>query len=156
MLDSMSERREDVWLPLISYRNSLLTGGDEDLMSVTSGSSSKAASVRSKKARPAVHKKRIEEESSVDSSWLLRNDTLPTPGALQTPQLTSTVLRENRPAEHLPDPDSEPGSENDFVHNPQMQMSWLGQQKMEEVNRKDRTGMNYIKARSNQGVRQTV
>ncbi|KAF3845214.1 hypothetical protein F7725_008377 [Dissostichus mawsoni] len=107
MLDSMSERREDVWLPLISYRNSLLTGGDEDLMSVTSGSSSKAASVRSKKARPAT---------SVDSSWLLRNDTLPTPGALQTPQLTSTVLRENRPAEHLPDPDSEPGSENDFVH----------------------------------------
>lgn len=37
-----------------------------------------------------------------------------------------------------------------------MQMSWLGQQKMEEVNRKDRTGMNYIKSRSNQGVRQTV
>ncbi|KAI4804678.1 hypothetical protein KUCAC02_026297, partial [Chaenocephalus aceratus] len=60
MLDAMSERREDVWLPLISYRNSLLTGGDEDLMSVTSGSSSKAASVRSKKARPVVHKKRIE------------------------------------------------------------------------------------------------
>jgi len=43
-----------------------------------------------------------------------------------------------------------------FASSPQMQMSWLGQQKMEEVNRKDRTGMNYIKARSNQGVRQTV
>uniref|UniRef100_A0A8C3GC32 Cohesin subunit SA n=1 Tax=Cyclopterus lumpus TaxID=8103 RepID=A0A8C3GC32_CYCLU len=156
MSESMSERREDVWLPLISYRNSLLTGGDEDHMSVTSGSSSKAGSVRSKKGRPPVHKKRIEEESSVEGSWMLRNDTLQTPGALQTPQLTSTVLRENRPAEHMPDPDSEPGSENDFVHNPQMQMSWLGQQKMEEVNRKDRTGMNYIKARSNQGVRQTV
>ncbi|XP_049452005.1 cohesin subunit SA-1a [Epinephelus fuscoguttatus] len=156
MSESMSERREDVWLPLISYRNSLLTGGDEDHMSVTSGSSSKAASVRSKKGRPPIHKKRIEEESSVEGSWMLRNDTLQTPGALQTPQLTSTVLRENRPAEHMPDPDSEPGSENDFVHNPQMQMSWLGQQKMEEVNRKDRTGMNYIKSRSNQGVRQTV
>ncbi|CAB1433204.1 unnamed protein product [Pleuronectes platessa] len=158
MSESMSERREDVWLPLISYRNSLLTGGDEDHMSVTSGSSSKTGSVRSKKGRLPVHKKRIEgpEESSVEGSWLLRNDTLQTPGALQTPQLTSTVLRENRPAEHMPDPDSEPGSENDFVHNPQMQMSWLGQQKMEEVNRKDRTGMNYIKSRSNQGVRQTV
>lgn len=47
---------------------------------------------------------------------MMRNDTLQTPGALQTPQLTSTVLRENRPAEHMPDPDSEPGSENDFVH----------------------------------------
>nr|XP_015825111.2 cohesin subunit SA-1a [Nothobranchius furzeri] len=156
MSESMSERREDVWLPLISYRNSLLTGGDEDHMSVTSGSSSKTGSVRSKKGRPPLHKKRIEEESSVESSWMMRNDTLQTPGALQTPQLTSTVLRENRPAEHLPDPDSEPGSENDYVHNPQMQMSWLGQQKMEEVNRKDRTSMNYIKSRSNQGVRQTV
>uniref|UniRef100_A0A672JKS5 Cohesin subunit SA n=1 Tax=Salarias fasciatus TaxID=181472 RepID=A0A672JKS5_SALFA len=181
MSESMSERREDVWLPLISYRNSLLTGGDEDHMSVTSGSSSKTGSVRSKKGRPPLHKKRIEgeqarsrgktavsacrrrdsspflcsfpEESSVEGSWMMRNDTLQTPGALQTPQLTSTVLRENRPAEHMPDPDSEPGSENDYVHNPQMQMSWLGQQKMEEVNRKDRTGMNYIKSRSNQGVR---
>uniref|UniRef100_A0A3Q1CMN7 Cohesin subunit SA n=1 Tax=Amphiprion ocellaris TaxID=80972 RepID=A0A3Q1CMN7_AMPOC len=151
MSESMSERREDVWLPLISYRNSLLTGGDEDHMSVTSGSSSKTGSVRSKKGRPPLHKKRIEgeqTESSVEGSWMMRNDTLQTPGALQTPQLTSTVLRENRPAEHMPDPDSEPGSENDF-----MQMSWLGQQKMEEVNRKDRTGMNYIKSRSNQGVR---
>ncbi|XP_061551555.1 cohesin subunit SA-1a [Phycodurus eques] len=156
MSESMSERREDVWLPLISYRNSLLTGGDEDHMSVTSGSSSKTGSVRSKKGRPPLHKKRIEEESSVEGSWLMRNDTLQTPGALQTPQLTSTVLRENRPAEHMPDPDSEPGSENDFVHNPQMQMSWLGQQKMEEVTRKDRAAMNYIKSRSNQGVRQTV
>ncbi|XP_039992457.1 cohesin subunit SA-1a [Xiphias gladius] len=156
MSESMSERREDVWLPLISYRNSLLTGGDEDHMSVTSGSSSKTGSVRSKKGRPPLHKKRIEEESTVEGSWMMRNDTLQTPGALQTPQLTSTVLRENRPAEHMPDPDSEPGSENDYVHNPQMQMSWLGQQKIEEVNRKDRTGMNYIKSRSNQGVRQTV
>ncbi|XP_054894335.1 cohesin subunit SA-1a [Poeciliopsis prolifica] len=156
MSESMSERREDVWLPLISYRNSLLTGGDEDHMSVTSGSSSKTGSVRSKKGRPPLHKKRIEEESSVEGSWMMRNDTLQTPSALQTPQLTSTVLRENRPAEHMPDPDSEPGSENDYVHNPQIQMSWLGQQKMEEVNRKDRTSMNYIKSRSNQGVRQTV
>ncbi|KAM4724372.1 cohesin subunit SA-1a [Anableps anableps] len=156
MSESMSERREDVWLPLISYRNSLLTGGDEDHMSVTSGSSSKTGSVRSKKGRPPLHKKRIEEESSVEGSWMIRNDTLQTPSALQTPQLTSTVLRENRPAEHMPDPDSEPGSENDYVHNPQIQMSWLGQQKMEEVNRKDRTSMNYIKSRSNQGVRQTV
>lgn len=62
MSESMSERREDVWLPLISYRNSLLTGGDEDHMSVTSGSSSKTGSVRSKKGRPPLHKKRIEGE----------------------------------------------------------------------------------------------
>ncbi|KAJ8409598.1 hypothetical protein AAFF_G00229990 [Aldrovandia affinis] len=175
MTEQMMERREDVWLPLISYRNSLLTGGDEDRLSVTSGSSSsKAGSVRSKKGRPPLHKKRIDGEGNdeppqqdmwfcvaqlrrVEGSWLMRNDTLQTPGALQTPQLTSTVLRENprQAAEHIPDQDSEPGSESDYVHNPQMQMSWLGQQKLEEVNRKDRTGMNYMKARSG-GVRQTV
>uniref|UniRef100_A0A8C4ZY98 Cohesin subunit SA n=1 Tax=Gadus morhua TaxID=8049 RepID=A0A8C4ZY98_GADMO len=64
MSETMSERREDVWLPLISYRNSLLTGGDEgDRMSVTSGSSSKTGSVRSKKGRPPLHKKRIEGET---------------------------------------------------------------------------------------------
>lgn len=48
------------------------------------------------------------------------------------------------------------GHVSSFVLSPQMQMSWLSQQKIEEVNRKDRTGMNYIKSRSNQGVRQTV
>lgn len=41
------------------------------------------------------------------------------------------------------------------VCSPQMQLSWLGQQKLEEVSRKDRTSMNYMKARSG-GVRQTV
>uniref|UniRef100_A0A7N6F6P2 Cohesin subunit SA n=1 Tax=Anabas testudineus TaxID=64144 RepID=A0A7N6F6P2_ANATE len=116
MSESMSERREDVWLPLISYRNSLLTGGDEDHMSVTSGSSSKAGSVRSKKGRPPLHKKRIEEESSVEGSWMLRNDTLQTPGPLQTPQLTSTVLRENRPVEHMPDPDSDVSPVIRYIH----------------------------------------
>uniref|UniRef100_A0A672SAY1 Cohesin subunit SA n=1 Tax=Sinocyclocheilus grahami TaxID=75366 RepID=A0A672SAY1_SINGR len=118
MTEQMMERREDIWLPLISYRNSLLTGGDEDRMSITSGSSSsKAGSIRSKKGRPAMHKKRIEEES-VESSWMMRSDTLQTPGALQTPQLTSTVLRENprQAAEHLPEQNSEPGSESDYVH----------------------------------------
>ncbi|KAF4117237.1 cohesin subunit SA-1a [Onychostoma macrolepis] len=157
MTEQMMERREDIWLPLISYRNSLLTGGDEDRMSITtSSSSSKAGSIRSKKGRLPMHKKRIEEES-VESSWMMRNNTLQTPGALQTPELTSTVLRENprQAAEHLPEQNSEPVSESDYVHNPQMQMSWLGQQKMEEVNRKERTAMNYMKARSG-GVRQTV
>uniref|UniRef100_A0A8C1SBK5 Cohesin subunit SA n=1 Tax=Cyprinus carpio TaxID=7962 RepID=A0A8C1SBK5_CYPCA len=65
MTEQMMERREDIWLPLISYRNSLLTGGDEDRMSITSGSSSsKAGSIRSKKGRPPLHKKRIEGEDA--------------------------------------------------------------------------------------------
>uniref|UniRef100_A0A8C1RQ78 Cohesin subunit SA n=1 Tax=Cyprinus carpio TaxID=7962 RepID=A0A8C1RQ78_CYPCA len=65
MTEQMMERREDIWLPLISYRNSLLTGGDEDRMSITSGSSSsKGGSIRSKKGRPPLHKKRIEGEDA--------------------------------------------------------------------------------------------
>uniref|UniRef100_A0A4W4H0H9 Cohesin subunit SA n=1 Tax=Electrophorus electricus TaxID=8005 RepID=A0A4W4H0H9_ELEEL len=146
MTEYMMERREDVWLPLIAYRNSLLTGGDEDRMSVTTGSTtSRASTVRSKRGRPPLHKKPIEgmllPEESGDGSWVMRNDSLQTPGGLQTPQLTSTVLRENprQAAEHIPDQDSS---------DPQMQMSWLDQQKMEEVNRKDRGGMNYMKART--------
>uniref|UniRef100_A0AAR2KHX9 STAG1 cohesin complex component n=1 Tax=Pygocentrus nattereri TaxID=42514 RepID=A0AAR2KHX9_PYGNA len=158
MTEYMMERREDVWLPLIAYRNSLLTGGDEDRMSVTTGSTtSRASTVRSKRGRPPLHKKRTDDES-VDGSWVMRNDTIQTPGGLQTPQLTSTVLRENprQAAEHIPEQDSsEPGSEPDYIHNPQMQMSWLDQQKMDEVNRKERGGMNYMKARSG-GVRQQV
>lgn len=41
-----------------------------------------------------------------------------TPGALPTPQLTSTVLRENsRPmGEQIQEPESEHGSEPDFLH----------------------------------------
>lgn len=61
LTEQMMERREDVWLPLISYRNSLVTGGEDDRMSVNSGSSSsKTSSVRHKKGRPPLHKKRVE------------------------------------------------------------------------------------------------
>lgn len=65
LTEQMMERREDVWLPLISYRNSLVTGGEDDRMSVNSGSSSsKTSSVRNKKGRPPLHKKRVEGKST--------------------------------------------------------------------------------------------
>uniref|UniRef100_A0A8C1G606 Cohesin subunit SA n=1 Tax=Cyprinus carpio TaxID=7962 RepID=A0A8C1G606_CYPCA len=116
MTEQMMERREDIWLPLISYRNSLLTGGDEDRMSITSGSSTRCLKVSSHGLFCVWCRGSAEE--SVESSWMMRNDTLQTPGALQTPQLTSTVLRENprQAAEHLPEQNSEPGSESDYVH----------------------------------------
>uniref|UniRef100_A0A8C1FT73 Cohesin subunit SA n=2 Tax=Cyprinus carpio TaxID=7962 RepID=A0A8C1FT73_CYPCA len=124
MTEYMMERREDVWLPLIAYRNSLLTGGDDDRLSVTTGTSStsKASTVRSKRGRPPQHKRRPEGRIKlliVEGSWVVRNDTLQTPGGLHTPQLTSTVLRENprQAADHIPDQDSsEPGSEPDYMH----------------------------------------
>lgn len=52
MTFQMALQREDCWLPLISYRNSLQAGGDDDTMSVMSGYSSRGSSVRSKKAKP--------------------------------------------------------------------------------------------------------
>ncbi|PNJ14870.1 STAG1 isoform 8 [Pongo abelii] len=120
LTEQMMERREDVWLPLISYRNSLVTGGEDDRMSVNSGSSSsKTSSVRNKKGRPPLHKKRVEDES-LDNTWLNRTDTMiQTPGPLAAPQLTSTVLRENsRPmGDQIQEPESEHGSEPDFLHN---------------------------------------
>lgn len=54
MTFQMALQREDCWLPLISYRNSLQAGGDDDTMSVMSGYSSRGSSVRSKKAKPPV------------------------------------------------------------------------------------------------------
>uniref|UniRef100_A0A8C8ABR2 Cohesin subunit SA n=1 Tax=Otus sunia TaxID=257818 RepID=A0A8C8ABR2_9STRI len=145
LTEQMMERREDVWLPLISYRNSLVTGGEDDRMSVNSGSSSsKASSVRNKKGRPPLHKKRVEGLYGLEGSWLNRNESIHTPGTLQAPQLTSTVLREN----------TRQIGEQIQEHDPQMQISWLGQQKLEDLNRKDRTGMNYMKGRT--GVRHAV
>uniref|UniRef100_A0AAX7VHJ2 Cohesin subunit SA n=1 Tax=Astatotilapia calliptera TaxID=8154 RepID=A0AAX7VHJ2_ASTCA len=54
MTFQMALQREDCWLPLISYRNSLQAGGDDDTMSVMSGYSSRGSSVRSKKTKPPV------------------------------------------------------------------------------------------------------
>lgn len=58
MTFQMALQREDCWLPLISYRNSLQVGGDDDTMSVISGISSRGSSARSKKAKPAAAAKR--------------------------------------------------------------------------------------------------
>lgn len=54
MTFQMALQREDCWLPLISYRNSLQAGGDDDTMSVMSGYSSRGSSIRSKKTKPPV------------------------------------------------------------------------------------------------------
>lgn len=58
MTFQMALQREDCWLPLISYRNSLQAGGDDDTMSVISGISSRGSTIRSKKSKPAAASKR--------------------------------------------------------------------------------------------------
>ncbi|XP_015686443.1 cohesin subunit SA-1-like, partial [Protobothrops mucrosquamatus] len=144
----MMERREDVWLPLISYRNSLVTGGEDDRMSVNSGSSSsKTSSVRNKKGRPPLHKKRVEDEN-LEGTWLNRNDSIQTPGALQTPQLTSTVLRENtrQIGEQIPEHESEPGSEQDFLNKPPVAKQQINTDKHESQSEEDVSSHNSLES----------
>uniref|UniRef100_A0A4W4GF16 Cohesin subunit SA n=1 Tax=Electrophorus electricus TaxID=8005 RepID=A0A4W4GF16_ELEEL len=104
MTFQMALQREDCWLPLISYRNSLQAGGDDDTMSVVSGISSRGSTVRSKKAKPVAGKRKLSEgttlqlitaESSGGSEvWLNREQALQTPVMMPSPHLTSTVMRE--------------------------------------------------------------
>uniref|UniRef100_A0AAQ4S5J2 Cohesin subunit SA n=1 Tax=Gasterosteus aculeatus aculeatus TaxID=481459 RepID=A0AAQ4S5J2_GASAC len=85
---SSGRNREDCWLPLISYRNSLQAGGDDDTMSVMSGYSSRGSSVRSKKIKPP-------ESSSSSEVW---QQSLQTPVMLPSPHLTSTAMRDPKRA----------------------------------------------------------
>lgn len=68
-------------------------------------------------------------DESLDNTWLNRTDTMiQTPGPLPAPQLTSTVLRENsRPmGEQIQEPESEHGSEPDFLHKWVVKNGFLG------------------------------
>uniref|UniRef100_A0A7N6AR93 Cohesin subunit SA n=1 Tax=Anabas testudineus TaxID=64144 RepID=A0A7N6AR93_ANATE len=89
----MALQREDCWLPLISYRNSLQVGGDDDTMSVISGISSRGSTVRSKKSKPATSSKR-KFCSSSDAVWMNREQNVQTPVMMHSPHLTSTVLKD--------------------------------------------------------------
>uniref|UniRef100_A0A8C1JAQ5 Cohesin subunit SA n=1 Tax=Cyprinus carpio TaxID=7962 RepID=A0A8C1JAQ5_CYPCA len=100
MTFQMALQREDCWLPLISYRNSLQAGGDDDTMSVVSGISSRGSSVRSKKAKPATGKRKLPEGKTKESSssstevWMNREQSMQTPIMMPSPHLTSTIMRE--------------------------------------------------------------
>uniref|UniRef100_A0A3Q1IHG7 Cohesin subunit SA n=1 Tax=Anabas testudineus TaxID=64144 RepID=A0A3Q1IHG7_ANATE len=85
----MALQREDCWLPLISYRNSLQVGGDDDTMSVISGISSRGSTVRSKKSKPATSSKR-----KLPEVWMNREQNVQTPVMMHSPHLTSTVLKD--------------------------------------------------------------
>uniref|UniRef100_A0A8C4IN73 Cohesin subunit SA n=1 Tax=Dicentrarchus labrax TaxID=13489 RepID=A0A8C4IN73_DICLA len=94
MTFQMALQREDCWLPLISYRNSLQVGGDDDTMSVISGISSRGSTIRSKKSKPAASSKRKLPEGDSDAVWVNREQNVQTPVMMHSPHLTSTVLRD--------------------------------------------------------------
>uniref|UniRef100_A0AAR2JEI4 Cohesin subunit SA n=1 Tax=Pygocentrus nattereri TaxID=42514 RepID=A0AAR2JEI4_PYGNA len=98
MTFQMALQREDCWLPLISYRNSLQAGGDDDTMSVVSGISSRGSTIRNKKPKPVTGKRKLSEEESSSSSevWLNRDQSMQTPVMMPSPHLTSTVMRDTK------------------------------------------------------------
>uniref|UniRef100_A0AAR2LA16 Cohesin subunit SA n=1 Tax=Pygocentrus nattereri TaxID=42514 RepID=A0AAR2LA16_PYGNA len=104
MTFQMALQREDCWLPLISYRNSLQAGGDDDTMSVVSGISSRGSTIRNKKPKPVTGKRKLSEgttsltiESSSSSEvWLNRDQSMQTPVMMPSPHLTSTVMRDTK------------------------------------------------------------
>uniref|UniRef100_A0A8C2ZEW2 Cohesin subunit SA n=1 Tax=Cyclopterus lumpus TaxID=8103 RepID=A0A8C2ZEW2_CYCLU len=161
MTVQMALQRDDCWLPLISYRNSLQVGGDDDTMSVISGISSRG-STRSKKSKSATASKRklpeAEENScsSSDAVWMNREQNMQTPVMMHSPHLTSTVLRDPKkmrqedsctaaftmPTEQLP-------------HQPvplqqHTQVTWMltQRQQVEARQQQERVSMHYAKMRN--------
>uniref|UniRef100_A0A8C1J8E1 Cohesin subunit SA n=1 Tax=Cyprinus carpio TaxID=7962 RepID=A0A8C1J8E1_CYPCA len=156
MTFQMALQREDCWLPLISYRNSLQAGGDDDTMSVVSGISSRGSSVRSKKAKPATGKRKLPEEESSSSStevWMNREQSMQTPIMMPSPHLTSTIMREPkrlRPEESYMGTPQPQHHQTPMDYNTQVTWMLAQRQQQEEVARQQQErAMNYAKLRSN-------
>uniref|UniRef100_A0A8C5CK84 Cohesin subunit SA n=1 Tax=Gadus morhua TaxID=8049 RepID=A0A8C5CK84_GADMO len=142
MTFQMALQREDCWLPLISYRNSLQAGGDDDTMSVMSGYSSRGSSVRSKKAKPTARK--LPEGILYGTGTLITLPTLQTPVMMPSPHLTSTAMREPKRGRD----DSYMGV-YPLPHD-HSQVTWmLAQRQQEEARQQQERAMNYAKLRTN-------
>uniref|UniRef100_A0A665VDM4 Cohesin subunit SA n=1 Tax=Echeneis naucrates TaxID=173247 RepID=A0A665VDM4_ECHNA len=155
MTFQMALQREDCWLPLISYRNSLQAGGDDDTMSVMSGYSSRGSSIRSKKTKCNKTSMRMfvehfdrsfpEESSSSSEVW---QQSMQTPVMMPSPHLTSTAMR-----------DPKRGRDDSYMGTPQhhqtpmdynSQVTWmLAQRQQEEARQQQERAMNYAKIRNN-------
>uniref|UniRef100_A0A673HQ89 Cohesin subunit SA n=1 Tax=Sinocyclocheilus rhinocerous TaxID=307959 RepID=A0A673HQ89_9TELE len=100
MTFQMALQRDDCWLLLISYRNSLQAGADDDTLSVISGMSSRSSARIRRSKPPAANKRKLpEEDSSCSSSdvsmWVNREQSGPhTPVMMSSPHIVSTVMRD--------------------------------------------------------------
>uniref|UniRef100_H3BW53 Cohesin subunit SA n=1 Tax=Tetraodon nigroviridis TaxID=99883 RepID=H3BW53_TETNG len=165
MTFQMALQRDDCWLPLISYRNSLQVGSDDDTMSVVSGISSRGSS-RSKKAKPAAANKRklpeAEENScssSGDSPWLNREHNAQTPVMVQSPHPNSSAAREPkkiRPEDSfmmaytMPTVQHPPQQQQQAALDYNTQVTWMLTQRQQADARQqqERASMNYAKMRN--------
>uniref|UniRef100_A0A4W5KSL5 STAG2 cohesin complex component n=1 Tax=Hucho hucho TaxID=62062 RepID=A0A4W5KSL5_9TELE len=170
MTFQMALQRDDCWLPLISYRNSLQAGGDDDTMSVVSGYSSRGSSVRSKKTKAATPTE--SSSSSTDMSW--QHQSMQTPVMMPSPHLTSTMMRgpgdmrgeakRGRDDSYmgvyaLPSDSQQQPHPHTLPQTPQLhqtpidyntQVTWmLAQRQQEEVRQQQERAMNYAKLRTN-------
>uniref|UniRef100_A0A4W6CEJ8 Cohesin subunit SA n=1 Tax=Lates calcarifer TaxID=8187 RepID=A0A4W6CEJ8_LATCA len=161
-LDILIFLPKDCWLPLISYRNSLQAGGDDDTMSVMSGYSSRGSSIRSKKTKPpaatagtSAAKRKLPEgithsglntpgsASSTDGSEVWQQ-TMQTPVMMPSPHLTSTAIR-----------DPKRGRDDSYmgvypIPHDHSQVTWmLAQRQQEEARQQQERAMNYAKLRTN-------
>uniref|UniRef100_A0A3Q3X0P1 Cohesin subunit SA n=1 Tax=Mola mola TaxID=94237 RepID=A0A3Q3X0P1_MOLML len=159
MTFQMALQREDCWLPLISYRNSLQVGGDDDTMSVISGISSRGSTVRSKKSKPATaNKRKLPEEenscSSTDAVWVNREQNVQTPVMMHSPHLTSTVLRDPkkmRPEDSYIAAYTMPAEQHPHQPvPPHTQVTWMltQRQQAEARQQQERVSMHYAKMRN--------
>uniref|UniRef100_A0A673HT55 Cohesin subunit SA n=1 Tax=Sinocyclocheilus rhinocerous TaxID=307959 RepID=A0A673HT55_9TELE len=106
MTFQMALQRDDCWLLLISYRNSLQAGADDDTLSVISGMSSRSSARIRRSKPPAANKRKLPEgtyalnqDSSCSSSdvsmWVNREQSGPhTPVMMSSPHIVSTVMRD--------------------------------------------------------------
>uniref|UniRef100_A0A8C5EJV0 Cohesin subunit SA n=1 Tax=Gouania willdenowi TaxID=441366 RepID=A0A8C5EJV0_GOUWI len=153
MTFQMALQREDCWLPLISYRNSLQAGGDDDTMSVMSGYSSRGSSIRSKKAKPSsISSAGTSESSSSSEVW---QQSLQTPVMMPSPHLTSTAMRDPKRGRDdsymgvyaLPHEQPQPHQ------HPHSSVTWmLAQRQQEEARQQQERAMNYVKLRTNLSI----
>uniref|UniRef100_A0A673BAU7 Cohesin subunit SA n=1 Tax=Sphaeramia orbicularis TaxID=375764 RepID=A0A673BAU7_9TELE len=152
MTFQMALQREDCWLPLISYRNSLQAGGDDDTMSVISGISSRGSTIRSKKPKPVTAAKRKLPEgdcSSTDAVWMNCEQNVQTPVMMPSPHLTSTVLRDPkkmRPENSYTSAYTMPSEQ----HPHHTQVTWMltQRQQAEARQQQERVNMQYAKMRN--------
>uniref|UniRef100_A0A8C2ZF64 Cohesin subunit SA n=1 Tax=Cyclopterus lumpus TaxID=8103 RepID=A0A8C2ZF64_CYCLU len=160
MTVQMALQRDDCWLPLISYRNSLQVGGDDDTMSVISGISSRG-STRSKKSKSATASKRklpeAEENScsSSDAVWMNREQNMQTPVMMHSPHLTSTVLRDPKKMRQedscTPVPlQQQPHHHHQTAIDYNTQVTWMltQRQQVEARQQQERVSMHYAKMRN--------
>uniref|UniRef100_A0A673HSZ0 Cohesin subunit SA n=1 Tax=Sinocyclocheilus rhinocerous TaxID=307959 RepID=A0A673HSZ0_9TELE len=158
MTFQMALQRDDCWLLLISYRNSLQAGADDDTLSVISGMSSRSSARIRRSKPPAANKRKLPEgtyalnqDSSCSSSdvsmWVNREQSGPhTPVMMSSPHIVSTVMRDAKKLRPEQGYMGVYSMSNETPHTPlqpHSQVAWMMAQKQQQ----ERASLQYGKMR---------